>query len=182
MWFPLSDVHRSLGALLCFVLVYLGISNLCRFFFFAILKQGKIHRWVRQRCVVRDGIILSAMRKATTPSHSISIKYTHNTRKFSFLLLTLWSFDGMLFVLWIKVIYKMEFACVLSYLDIWYGRRGCGKVNFVAATVMGVQVARRQEFVKLMFYLVFPLRAVKVKNTQYLWQWNLYSIKVWEQK
>lgn len=34
---------------------------------------------------------------------------------------------------------------------------------------MGVQVARRQEFVKLMFYLVFPLRALKVKkNTQYL--------------
>lgn len=31
------------------------------------------------------------------------------------------------------------------------------------------QVAWRQEFVKLMFYLVFPLRAVKVKkNTQYL--------------
>lgn len=39
--------------------------------------------------------------------------YTHNTRKFSFLLLTLWSLDGMLFVLWIKVIYTMEFACVV---------------------------------------------------------------------
>lgn len=83
------------------------------FFFLSQVRENSQVSETKVRRSRQNNIISDAESNDAKPLYIRIIQ-----ESFPFYCLHFGVFDGMLFVLWIKVIYKMEFACVLSYLDI----------------------------------------------------------------